>query len=466
MIKALWFLLKVTALIALVVWLADRPGSMRLDWVDLEGNDIVVNVQIGLFLAGLFGFVLLSIFIYQTIKTFVDLPKSMARYNEVKAREKGYRALTIGLSAVAAGDTRTAVKEAARARKFLPQDTGLPLLLDAQAARLDGRESDAAKSFVALLEDKDASFLGVRGLLQAALDARDFDTALTLASKALKSYPKQVWILKIAYDLQLRAKLWEEARGTLKGLEKTGGVSKDKARSDRAAMLVAEGDDALARTYTIYAEETYKAATKAAPEFAPAVTRLAQMYIAGDERKKAVKLIEKSWKLHPHETYLPIWDALIEERKAEEPLERLKWFERLAKINASAPFGLIAAGQAAMDAGLWGEAREYLMRAQGEQPSAALYSALAELEERSTHDEAAIKTWLSRAINGAPQKVWVCRETGRMFNEWMASVPPDGRFNTLEWGDPLAYGAQQMILIEDSGDNVRSVLEAPKTDAA
>jgi uncharacterized membrane-anchored protein len=253
MIKALWFLIKVTALIAIVVWLADRPGTMRLDWIDLQGNDIAVNVQIGVFLAALFGFVLLSIFIYQTIKTFVDLPKSMARYNEIKAREKGYKALTLGLAAVAAGDRSGAVKQAKKARKFLPDDTGLPMLLDAQAARLDGRESDAAQSFVALLEDKDASFLGVRGLLQAALDTRDYDTALTLAERAMASYPKQVWILKIAYDLQLKAKTWDRARGTLRALEKSGGISAERAQSDKAAILVAAGDEQLEHGDAVYA---------------------------------------------------------------------------------------------------------------------------------------------------------------------------------------------------------------------
>ena len=204
MFRALWFVVKLVLIVALVVWVAERPGNVRLDWVDLQGNEFVINVQIGLFLAALIGVCLLSIMIYSVIKGFADFPKSFSNYKEIKAREKGYTALTKGLAAVAAGDTKAANKQAEKARKFLPDDTGLPLLLDAQAARLDGRESDAAESFVALLEDKNASFLGVRGLLQSALDAQDYETAYTLASKALSSYPKQEWVLKIAFDLQVR----------------------------------------------------------------------------------------------------------------------------------------------------------------------------------------------------------------------------------------------------------------------
>lgn len=155
MIKALWFAIKVGVLIALSVWIAERPGSVRIEWMEYT-----FTIQMGFFLLVALVFVLLTLFIYQVLKTFVGFPSSLRRYNEVKAREKGYRALTRGLTAVAAGDKKAAALYSKKASKLLEGDTGLPLLLEAQAARLDGREEDAAQSFVALLEDKDASFWG------------------------------------------------------------------------------------------------------------------------------------------------------------------------------------------------------------------------------------------------------------------------------------------------------------------
>ena len=109
MIKALWFAIKVAAAIALVVWIAERPGTVRIEWVEYT-----VTVHVGLFLLAAIAFVLLTLFIYQTIKAFVDFPKSYARYSEIRAKEKGYEALTRGLTAVAAGDTKAAVAQAKR----------------------------------------------------------------------------------------------------------------------------------------------------------------------------------------------------------------------------------------------------------------------------------------------------------------------------------------------------------------
>ncbi len=464
MMKAFWFLIKLTALVALVVWLADRPGSVRLEWVDLSGDAFVINMHIGLFLAGLVGFVLLSIFIYQVIKTFVDLPKSLSRYNEIKAREKGYKSLTVGLSAVAAGDTKTAVLHAGKARKYLPDDTGLPLLLEAQAARLDGREGDAAKSFVALLEDKDAGFLGVRGLLQASLDAGDYDGALALAEKAVKSYPKQAWILKIAYDLQLRASRWEAARATLKALVKNGGISVEKARSDRAAILTAEAMEAESKGYDIYAEETLKKAMKAASNFVPAGLRLVDIYIQSKEPKKAIKLIEKAWKAQPHALYVPVWEMLVKDGEGADSLQRMRWLGRLEKINGASAELQLAVGRAAMGAGLWGEAREHLRLAESMEPSADIYKALAELEERTSKDEKAAKNWLSLAVSAPGAKSWVCSDTAMRVDEWRPFVSAQSGFNTLDYREPTGRAAPVILL--DRASEIRDVIDAPKSKIA
>ena len=465
MIKTLWFALKVAALVGLAVWLADNPGSVRLAWQDLQGNDFVINLHIGLFLVGILVFTLLSIFIYQTIKTFVDFPRSLARYNEVKAQEKGYVAITKGLSAVAAGDTGAALKYASKARQFMPQDTGLPLLLEAQAARLDGREGDAAQSFALMLEDQNASFLGVRGLLQAALDIGDDDTALELTQKALSTHPYQAWILKIAYKLQLKKHQWDDARKTLKVLEKRKVYTSERVRSDLAAMLVARARQASASGGDVesFVRDSLKKASKLYPEFVPAVLDLCALYVRGGKQKQAVKLIEKSWKIFPHALYVSAWQDLQAPEKAEEPLERLRWMERLLKINKTEAGACVAAGYAALGAGLWGEARHYFTQAEELEPSASVYRGLAALEEAFTHDEEAAKEWLLKAVNAPGEKSWVCRKTGRVFDEWEAFVPPEYMFNSLDWADP---SQQDVVLLDNDAEDKTALLDAPESDAA
>ena len=98
MIRALWFLIKVGVVVAIAVWLAEQEGSIVIDWAPYK-----LTFHVGLFLFSLFVLLFLSNLLFSVIKGTLDLPKSLRRYKDITDREKGYRALTIGLTAIAAG---------------------------------------------------------------------------------------------------------------------------------------------------------------------------------------------------------------------------------------------------------------------------------------------------------------------------------------------------------------------------
>ncbi len=455
MIKAIWFMVKVGVLVALALWVVENPGFVEMAWLDYK-----LRIHVGVFLIALVAIILLSIFLYRAIRTFVDFPKSFRRYQEVKRQDKGYRALTLGLTAVAAGDTKAAVYQAHRAAKLLGDDSGLALLLHAQAARLDGREEDAQESFVALLENDDAAFLGVRGLLQTALDAQDYPGALDLGRRALKIHPKQPWILKIVYDLEIRARDWEEARKTLYRAEKAGAVPGEKVSADRVAMLLAEAENFLDKDARTEALKKAKKAYQIDPNFVPAIAQLARLYNQTGKRRKAMAVIEKAWKTAPHPEFVKIWDALAASSRSKKPPGRRQWFEKLLEINPSAADGQLAAGEIALEEGLWGEARTHFKRAEELEPCAKLYRLFAELEERSSQNEEAAIMWLEKAAEAPPGKIWVCRETGHVYEQWHPIAQPHGAFNTIEWADPHGVAGADMLI--GHGGMAGGLLEAPQ----
>ena len=447
MLKALWFMVKVGLLAALAVWLAELPGEVRVQW-----SEYTFIIQVGAFMAITAMAMLLAIFCYNVIRTFVDFPRSWRRYVEIRRREKGYRALTLGLTAVAAGDAKSAVQHAQRAGKLMPEDKGLPVLLKAQAARLDGREEDARDHFVALLESKDAAFLGVRGLLQAALDMQHYGKALELARQALKLHPKQPWILTTVYDLEIRQRDWDSARRTLQRAEKFGAIPHERARRDRAAMLLAEADVLAKEGRYKDALKPAKAALAQDEDFAPAVLRVARLSNLAGKRKQAIAMIERAWKRSPHPEFMQVWDALAPRGNAKKAMSRMQWTEQLIKLNEENAISQIEAGRVAMEEGLWGEARSHFRRAEILEPNASLYRALATLEERSAKNEEAALQWLEKANDAAPGRAWVCMETGRIYDQWQPVALPHGAFNTIRWdfpqhaADMLAFGTPHPAL--------------------
>lgn len=431
MIRALAFMIKMGLLAAAFIWLASQQGSVSIEWMDYT-----VRAQVSVFLGVVFLTIILGMIIFSLINAIVGAPAAWRRYKARRRKEKGYRALTLGLTAVAAGDAKIAAYQAYRAENFMPEDTGLPLLLKAQAQRMQGKEEEARHTFLSLLQNKDAAFLGVRGLLQAALDAKNYSKALDLARQAQAMYPKQPWILRAVYDLEIRQHEWSAARATLKKLRKAELFSPQQARSDEIALLIAESDRAFDEAMRDKGVALLKDALSLDPSFAPTIKRLARFYIDTGRRSATIATIEKAWKRAPHPALVSIWEELAPQNV--DPSKRLKWFERLYKLNPEDAESRLLMARAAMEEGLWGEARNYLHLAQESSADARLYKLWAELETKAGHNKDAAARMLNMVLEARPAKVWICRETGRIYKDWSPVALPHGSFNTIVWDDPDA----------------------------
>ncbi len=440
MIKAIWTLVKISIVVGVCVWIADRPGTIAIDWMEYK-----LTFHVGFFFLAMLAVVVLGILIFSIIKTLLDIPKNMSRYRDITGKDKGMRALAIGMAAVAAGDAKAASYQAYRAKKFLKEQDPLVQLMEAQAARLNGDDLGAARSFIELLDNKDASFLGVRGLLQSALDNGDDVGALELGHKALEDYPKQGWILCIVYDLEVRARNWDSALKVLYRAEKAGAIAVNKANSDRVAMLLAQAEEAKEAGRE---EEYFRFLNKAYSydkHFVPTVIRLSRMYIERNKQKAAASIIEAAWKVQPHSGLAALWDEVRPSARENDSMARVRWFEKLLSFNSESVEGLLALANVLIGEGLWGEARKHLQKAETIRPNVHLYKMWALLEERATHDKEAVQGWLEKAADAPRERVWICSETGRVYEEWVP-VSDQGLFNTIIWDFPQGRVVSSMML--------------------
>ncbi len=457
MLKALWFMAKIALVVGICIWVAERPGSVSIDWLEYR-----FTLKMGFFLLTCIAAILISLTLYSIIHALLRMPQGIKRHREMQRKVKGYKALTLGLTAVAAGDKKAAHYQAARATGFLPEDQGLPLLLEAQSARLDGREEDAQENFYALMNNKDTAFLGIRGLLQTALDENNHEQALQLARKAHDLNPKQSWVLKIRYNLEIKSREWNDARKTLKRAERIKAFPTDKITSDRVAIALAHAEELLQNGESKEAFTEIKRAYKLAPNFVPASSAMAQHYIEQNNRARAVQIIERAWKSGDHPDLLELWDRVMPTKRAKNPLARLKWYERLLTINPQSAQGLLAIAEVAIHDGLWGEARSYLDRAEEICITSKLYELRAALERKSgSGDELAIEKYLKMAQTTEAEPVWVCSETGRIYNSWSPIALPHNSFNTIIWDLPQNWLLSETLISSSGAQNI-SILEAPK----
>ena len=149
MLRSLFFLAKLAVVVAVAVWLATQPSKVA---VELLGYQIETSVGILILLVALVAIV--TTIVYRYWRLLVGAPGGLGKLFKESRRRRGYKALTQGMVAVAAGDPDEARKWSRKAQ-VLKEEPPLTLLLAAQAAQLNGDDQAAKRYFEAMLESEE-----------------------------------------------------------------------------------------------------------------------------------------------------------------------------------------------------------------------------------------------------------------------------------------------------------------------
>lgn len=453
MIRLFVTLVLIAGLIAGAVFFADRPGTVELVW---QGTLIRTSVMV--LVLGVILLAMVSALVFHILRKLIRGPGAFLRSRREHRRRQGYRALTQGMVAVAAGDAAEALKYARKADVLLAEPP-LTLLLSAQAAQLNGDERAAQNYFAAMLERPETEFLGLRGLLTKALREGDEATALRLAERARALRPKTPWVLSTLFDLQTRAGRWDAAEETLEEASKRKALPGNDSKRRRAVLyhersIRAEGEG-LHREAQNYAAKAHSLD----PGLVPAADHLAELQMAEGRTRQAAKTIENAWRHTPHPKLAATFGRIYADNP---PLQRLKRFEKLADCAPDDPESQAAAASAAMEARLWGEARRHLEKAAARYeglipPPARICRLLAKLEEAEHKDETKAQDWLARASIAPADPTWVCDACGHETSEWSPVCSNCRAFATLSWRAPSRSTARTLPkLTIDTGPSLLS----------
>ncbi|HWK46616.1 MAG TPA: heme biosynthesis HemY N-terminal domain-containing protein [Stellaceae bacterium] len=433
--RRLGLLLAIALAIAIAVFFADRPGAVTLVW---QGWRIDTSLAVLLLLLAVF--VIALGLILRVLGALIGAPRRVRLMRREQRRLEGYRVLTRGLVAVAAGDTREAQRLALHSetlfRKGRIASPPLGLLLAAQAAQLKGDATTAEKHFRAMLEAPETEFLGLRGLIVQALKVGDNTTALALTERAQRLQPKSGWVLQARLALEARQGTWRRAGETLGEAVRRGAISSEAGRHHKAALLLARSREAIKdgrpRDALAFAAQAH-GFDEAWP---PAAAHYARLLHGRDKTAKALRIIEIAWSRAPHPELAESYGALLASEAAPRRVSR---FERLVDLRPADPDSHLAVAAVALSARLWGEARRHLEQAGAAGPgpySAPVCRMMAELEQTERSDAAAARLWLERATRAPTEPTWVCTQCAAETPAWAPLCPSCHSFDALVWQVP------------------------------
>ena len=428
MLKTIVYIVALVVVVAAATWFADQPGGITLEWLGYK----IQTDNVGVLVVAVLVLAILSALAYRLWLALRRAPGQYVESRRAARQEKGYKALTQGMVAVAAGDAAEAQRQAKRADNLLG-DPPLTMLLSAQAAQLNGDEDAARNYFTAMLDDPETAFLGLRGLLIQSQREDDPRAALTYAQRAYELRPKTPWVLTTLFDLQVTERQWTRALASLEDAARIKALDAEEIRRRRLVVLLGcsgEAEEAGdAREALSYARKAYQLA----PDFIPAILTMVRLMIGEGKNRPASRIIHNAWGRDPHPALARIYGEMGGD---EGPLKKVRRMERLLSFNPEHLESHIAVAEAALEAELWGIARTHLEKAAGETPVARVCRLMAELEEGEHGDIAAARPWLLRAANADPDPAWVCADCGAVWATWTPLCGKCGSLGSLSWAAP------------------------------
>lgn len=434
MIRLVVAVIVVLVLSLAAAWLADRPGRLVLDWGGWRFETSVAAIVAVLVVVAVAAAILHRAWLWLR-----DRPGAFGRFRDRGRRRKGLEALTRGLVAAAAGDTRDAVRLAESAGRLL-DEPALKLLLAAQSAQLTGDDARAERAFSMMLERPDTEFLGRRGLLVLARRRQDLAAALAHARRAHALRPGTGWVLTELIELEAASANFSAAADAAAQAGRNGVLPAADAKRLQAAALVelarraeAEGD----------AKEALRASLRAhdlRPDFAPAVTLASRLLLAAGKRRRAARLLADAFAASAHPD---IADAYLDLEPDAAAPRRQALARELAALRPDDPESRLLLARTAVAAGDAKAARSEIEPLAGEQAEPRVCRLMAEIEEAEYGDATSARNWLHRAANAPIRAAWRCTACGFAAPAWSAFCPACAGFGTLDWSQ--ASGAPTRV---------------------
>lgn len=424
MIRLLIRFVLLAAAAAGFAWIADRPGTVVIRWLNRE---IETSVLAGL--AGLIFAVLALWFLLGLLRRLIGTPGAIGGYFRFRKARRGYESLSRGIIAAGAGDGVSAQRFATIAAKSLT-DEPLLKLLEVQAAQLKGDRTKVRQGFEAMLKAPETEALGLRGLFSEARQAGDLAAAKGYAERALKLNPGHGWASSALLAIQSQARDWDGALVALEAQRKAGQLTPDKLKRLKAVLLAAKaiaaetGDRQAALGWALEAH-------KLDPSLIPAAAVATRLYGADDALRRAWRVASKTWASSPHPD---LAEAYAYARLTSPPQERYERVRRLIGAYAGGVEGAYALGRAAAEARQWDDAAKALEPLLGSEPQARICAVMAEIEE-GRGDKGRAREWLARAVRAPSDPMWVI--DGAASPYWTPISPVTGEIGFAEWKVPF-----------------------------
>lgn len=435
--RLIFFAIALGFLLFTGLWFMKNPGTVHINWLgyDIETNPLILILVI------LIVYIIVSI-LMNIVEWFASIPSRIRGASEKRAHRIGLLSLTQATEALLAGNGKMALKAAIKAKELLP-DSPLPLFYAAKASHMVGDTSRAKEYLHVLTQNKQASLLGIRGLMHYAAEDHHPQALVDLAEQAYKTRQDVPWVLSILFDHAIRNENWNKAFALHKTMVKSRVYTDEELLRKKALIYVAKAEDSEAQHNIDQALEDARKAYRTYDKDLGICLIYGRLLLLRGENRKLRKVIQAIWSLQPHPDLGSLFRESLSDRS---PAERIKAVGALYNTNPSHPYSQLFMAESYMKESLWGEARPLLEKLAASSPSQSVFAALAALEETEYNNTQKAHEWLRQAAHAKPADAWKCMGCGQLHPQYHSVCPACHSFDSVVWGKAKAHKTQELLM--------------------
>jgi HemY protein len=473
----LWSLIKVAIFVAVAVGLAfgaryllETPGEVRFAFDTHEVLLSPLGFVIALCLALLGAYLLLKLIglLAAVVRFLLGDETAISRYFARARQRRGLDALSEAMTALAADDSRTALKYSAKAERLLARPD-ITRLLIARSAEIGGDTAKARIYYKEMLDDPRTRFVAIQGLMRQQLEEGDTATALELAKKAFAIRPENPAMLRQLFTLQSQREDWSGARATLTAATQAKLLPRDVATRRDAVLSLADARQAIARGETDRGNEAALQANRLAPTLVPAAALAATVQVQKGAKRKAVKTLTTAWGANPHPDLAAAFAGI---EPTETPAMRRKRFDALIAARPDDMESKLLKAELALSDEDFPAARKALGPLAETHPTTRSLAIMAAVERGTGAPDAVVSGWLAKALSASRGPQWICDKCNQVHTHWVPICEHCGAFDTLAWKEAahpedasLAQSAMLPLIIGMGEKSAEPGIDAKVVDA-
>ena len=380
--KFLFWLLALFAAAVALALTAKNPGYVLLVYPPYRAE-----LSLTLFVIALVALLLSTYFLIRLVTALLRLPSYVRTFREQRALSIGRAAMMDALTAFFEGRYAAAERAAVRAMES-GEKSGINPIIAARSAH-ELREFEKRDQYLANTAGKSVGESTMRLIAQTEfmLDQKQPLSALdTLQELNTTKHHKHVGALQLELKAQQQSRNWDGVLTAVTQLEKRAAISKDAAQQARQQAWLEKlrqphADLKTLNTLWKSIPENYKQDSK--------VTVLAtHRFMQFNDCKSAQQLLTDSLNTNWDSELVTLYGDCKESKLL---LTQINQAEKWLPQHPDDAGLLLALGKLCLNQALWGKAQSYLDASISLLPSAAAYTALAQLAEHLQKPDAVIK---------------------------------------------------------------------------